>query len=126
MLGNIREIFQNMVCIKFLPRFLLACKVFHCGFESMFCDREYKLIRNKNRWQAFLSFLWIARQAFLSFYGLHILTCLKWHLACSVKISADNILKYFSYFSQKIGIFTVHKQVDTILHELSSCIFCEK
>ena len=67
MLGNIREIFQNMICIKFLPKFLPTCKVFLGGFESMFCYREYKLIRNKNRWQAFLSFLWIAHQAFLSF-----------------------------------------------------------
>ena len=49
-------------------------------------------------------------------------------MACWVKISADNILKYFSYFSQKID-FQHFMQIVTLRdnwHEIVMTIFWNK
>ena len=47
------------------------------------------------------------------------------HLVCWVKISADNILKYFLYFPQKIG-FDISCKLSPNLHEKSVPIFWEQ
>ena len=45
-------------------------------------------------------------------------------IACWVKISADDILNHFSYFSMKIG-FCISCKLSP-LHEMSDPIFLEK
>ena len=48
--------------------------------------------------------------------------CINAKIACWVKFSVENILKYLSYFFQKTG-FDIYMQIGDNLHEMSNPVF---